>query len=551
MPKITIEEITSGYNLQKVNDNFQKIAYDLNEKVLYRDNPIDEDNSMRTALDMNGFDILNAGRLMVTDIEVSGVSLGEQLTIAVDAANSAAASAVVATTQATNATNSANSAIASEQAAAQDAIDAGVSASNAANSAAQAEQAVIDAGDASRLEIGTVVAGGSASATITGLPGEQQLNLVLPEGPVGPIGPEGPQGIPGSGLPSGGTPGQVVRKNSLTEGDAVWETLLPVDIGLGNVNNTSDANKPISTLTQTALDTKVNNTGNEMIAGIKTFTSSPVIPALTVGDSTTKAANSQFVTQSINANTDKLFSLSASVSANALTVTLGPKVIDFRNATLTSGIPNTRVLASSIQITIPSGATLGMVNTRAARILVLAIDNSGTVELAVTNQLNGLSLDESGLISTTAISGAATLPTEIYSTTARTNVPYRIVGYFESTLSVAGTWSVVPTKIQSTGGEVKTVPNRKWRDLTGSRAFGTTYINSSPYDRYVEVEITQAGASDIYAQWIIDGYVMGQLAFYAPVSGYRAISFMIIPAGATYSIVTVGSDTISKWSEGY
>ena len=48
-------------------------------------------------------------------------------------------------------------------------------------------------------------------------------------------------------------------------------------LGLGNVNNTSDLNKPISTATQTALDAKadnsdvVHNTGNETIDGRKTF----------------------------------------------------------------------------------------------------------------------------------------------------------------------------------------------------------------------------------------------------------------------------------------
>ena len=49
-------------------------------------------------------------------------------------------------------------------------------------------------------------------------------------------------------------------------------------VGLGNVDNTSDANKPISTATQTALNGKVNNTGNETIAGVKTFSSAPVVP---------------------------------------------------------------------------------------------------------------------------------------------------------------------------------------------------------------------------------------------------------------------------------
>jgi hypothetical protein len=38
-------------------------------------------------------------------------------------------------------------------------------------------------------------------------------------------------------------------------------SLVKADVGLGNVDNTSDANKPISTATQTALDLKANTTG--------------------------------------------------------------------------------------------------------------------------------------------------------------------------------------------------------------------------------------------------------------------------------------------------
>lgn len=58
-------------------------------------------------------------------------------------------------------------------------------------------------------------------------------------------------------------------------------------VGLGNADNTSDANKPISTATQTALDAKANDadvvhdTGNETVAGIKTFSSSPIVPTPT------------------------------------------------------------------------------------------------------------------------------------------------------------------------------------------------------------------------------------------------------------------------------
>jgi hypothetical protein len=51
---------------------------------------------------------------------------------------------------------------------------------------------------------------------------------------------------------SSGTTGQYYR------GDKTFQTLDKSVVGLGNVDNTSDANKPVSTSTQTALNLKVN-----------------------------------------------------------------------------------------------------------------------------------------------------------------------------------------------------------------------------------------------------------------------------------------------------
>lgn len=45
----------------------------------------------------------------------------------------------------------------------------------------------------------------------------------------------------------------------------------------------------------TDLATKVGKTGNETIAGIKTFSSSPLVPTATAGDSSTKASNTEYV----------------------------------------------------------------------------------------------------------------------------------------------------------------------------------------------------------------------------------------------------------------
>lgn len=71
------------------------------------------------------------------------------------------------------------------------------------------------------------------------------------------------------------------------------------DVGLGNVDNTSDANKPVSTAQQTALDLKAN-------LASPTFTGTPTLPTGTIAttqsasDNTTKVATTAFVTTADN-----------------------------------------------------------------------------------------------------------------------------------------------------------------------------------------------------------------------------------------------------------
>jgi hypothetical protein len=141
------------------------------------------------------------------------------------------------------------------------------------------------------------------------------------------------------------------------------------------------------------------------------------------------------------------------VASNALTVTLNPTALDFRSATLGNGTVNTRTISTAISAVVPSGATLGTTNAVLSKVTLIALDNAGTVELAVCN--GSLSLDESTLISTTILDAASDSATVIYSATARTNVPFRIVGYIESTQATAGTWATAPSKIQGIGGQIR------------------------------------------------------------------------------------------------
>jgi len=243
--------------------------------------------------------------------------------------------------------------------------------------------------------------------------------------------------------------------------------------------------------------------------------------------------------------TSKIEPVTASVASNALTVTLNPTALDFRSSTLTSGTVNTRTIATAISAVVPSGATLGTANATLSKVILLAIDNAGTVELAVCN--SALSLDESTLISTTLLDAAADSASVIYSTTARTNVPFRIVGYVESTQTTAGTWAASPSKIQGIGGQIQSGDvsggglgySQTWK-LNGSgitRVVGTTYYSGS---KPIMVTFTSlsTGSTTAYT-------VNGSTVF----SGtYQGPHTFIVPPLTSYS-VTNASGGLNQWME--
>lgn len=53
MAKIVLDTITGGYDLSLINDNFDKIEAEFQNKVLYRDNPVGEANTLQTDVDVN------------------------------------------------------------------------------------------------------------------------------------------------------------------------------------------------------------------------------------------------------------------------------------------------------------------------------------------------------------------------------------------------------------------------------------------------------------------------------------------------------------------
>lgn len=238
--------------------------------------------------------------------------------------------------------------------------------------------------------------------------------------------------------------------------------------------------------------------------------------------------------------------IGATVGSSAMTVTVNPLPLDFRSATLTSGAISNVAVPAAISCLVPSGATLGTTNAALAGILVLLINYLGTAEVAVINHAGGFMLDEMGIISTTALSAGSDSDNVAYSTTARTNVPYRIVGYIESTQATAGTWAAAPSKIQGVGGRALSVAEGgPYADMTASRALSTTYRNATPYWKtaYVSTYIPTVATVTV----TVNGLALG-----SPDSATNQALLLTIriPPWATYQVSwSVGGGVLVRWTE--
>jgi len=122
-----------------------------------------------------------------------------------------------------------------------------------------------------------------------------------------------------------GTTGKLIKSKTYS----AFKTLLALvkgDVGLGNVDNTSDANKPVSTAQATAIALKAD------IAS-PTLTGVPAAPTATPGTNTTQLATTQFVTAAVAAATAGVSSLNG--RTGALVIYAPPQ----GRLTLTTGTP--------------------------------------------------------------------------------------------------------------------------------------------------------------------------------------------------------------------
>lgn len=218
-------------------------------------------------------------------------------------------------------------------------------------------------------------------------------------------------------------------------------------------------------------------------------------------------------------------SLAASVSSNILTLALKtaggatPSVTDpvrvtFRNATDTDGSLTTRSVTGATTLAFASGSTLGTANGVAARIWVGLLDNAGTVELCAWNpyktgsgeiSLKGFT-PNTDVTTTAEGSGTATSAHVLYSTNARSTLPFVLLGYIEVTEATAGVWATAPTTVQTyrdgmkkTGDVVQTCYTSSGAVATGTTAIPVddTIPQNTEGDQYLTQAITPTHSGNL------------------------------------------------------
>lgn len=159
--------------------------------------------------------------------------------------------------------------------------------------------------------------------------------------------------------------------------------------------------------------------------------------------------------------------IAASVASGALTISIktlagnNPSALDpvyvlVRGGTLANGDYSVMSLVAATSIVVSSGSSLGMSNTTPFKIYLVGFNDGGTFRLGAIGVLPGeggwplLATDQ--LKSATAEGGAGGADSRnvFYANATVTSKPFAVLGIldFSSGLAAAGTWNIVPAKIQ-------------------------------------------------------------------------------------------------------
>ena len=305
--------------------------------------------------------------------------------------------------------------------------------------------------------------------------------------------------------------------------DAVVGTLLAAN-NLSDVGSAATARANLGALT-----------AGDNIGAATATTQSP-------GDNSTKVATTAFVIASTS--TAPLQPITAAIASNAITITPAALSLDFRNSTLTNGSV-ARVSSTPAALVIAATDSFGLVTAAGnQRIAILAINNAGTIELAASALAGGVSLDETGVITTAT---AATLGTHIKAANVRTGVAYRVIGFVDATFTTASGWGSL-VRVQGTGGQALAAMSslgygQTWQ--SPGRSGGVTYYNTTGKPIFISVTSVSTG-SGAGVNITVNGVVAAQVSGSAL---NRAIASAIVPTGRSYKADMLLGSALDAFTE--
>ena len=332
-------------------------------------------------------------------------------------------------------------------------------------------------------------------------------------------------------------------------------TLNPAPSSLASMTGVPITFKPL--VTNTGAST-INVNGFGAINIVNTDSSALLAGEIVAGNIFQLSYNgTNFILMSVTGTTTGAVSaiqpVTATVAASALTVGINASSLQFRSATLTTGVPIASTAFSALSLVVPSTATLGTVSAVQSQLVLVVLYNAGVPALGIVNISGGTNLDETTLLSTTAMTTGATSASVVYSSSAITSSPFRVVGTVVSTQATAGTWATTPSLVQGYGGQAMASMQslgfgQTWQTVT--RTAGTTYYNTTAKPITYSASLVWSGAgTGCYRTVSINGgggiYVSasGQIATSGVVV---AVGQIIIPPSASYVFTDINVTSVNS-----
>lgn len=175
MSKIVLNDVTNLNTLSVINNNFDKLEQELQNKVLYRDNPEGEPNTLESDVDANGNSLYNVNNLTIHgSFTVNGEDVGTYIGQAQEAADEAAQSATAAANSSSAAAASSSSASSSALTATAQATIATTKANEASSSASSAQASA----DTATTQAGVATTQAGIATTQAGIATTQASNAL-------------------------------------------------------------------------------------------------------------------------------------------------------------------------------------------------------------------------------------------------------------------------------------------------------------------------------------------------------------------------------------